>query len=122
MKIPLHSFPALHLFQCKFFIYVTKTCLNLSTHSRKPEDYNGPIIFEIEKVLPNQFKILIFATVITKMSLFSGAIGCCLSNFLKVLKKSSLTDISIDWGGFFHNINLKNNSAIVIPWFSTVCG
>ena len=27
-------------------------------------------------------------------------------------------EFQIDWGGLFHDINLKNNDAIVIPWFS----
>ena len=27
---------------CKFFTYVTKTCANLTTYSRKPENYNAP--------------------------------------------------------------------------------
>ena len=31
----------------KFFTYVTKTCLNITTYSRKPGKYNGTIIFEI---------------------------------------------------------------------------
>ena len=38
------------------------------------------------------------------------------------VKKSSLTKILIDWGGLFHDINLKNNGAIVNLWFSTICG
>jgi hypothetical protein len=38
------------------------------------------------------------------------------------VKKSSLTKILIDWGGLFHEINIKNNGAIVIPRFSTLCG
>ena len=33
---------------CKCFTYVTKTCANLTTYSRKPENYNGTIIFEID--------------------------------------------------------------------------
>ena len=33
---------------CKFFTYVTKTRANLTTYSRKPENYNGIIIFEID--------------------------------------------------------------------------
>ena len=32
----------------KFFTYVTKTCANLTTNSRKLENYNGTIIFEID--------------------------------------------------------------------------
>ena len=32
----------------KFFTYVTKTRANLTTYSRKPENYNGTIIFEID--------------------------------------------------------------------------
>ena len=31
----------------KCFTYVTKTCANLTTYSRKPENYNGTIIIEI---------------------------------------------------------------------------
>ena len=39
------------------------------------------------------------------------------------MKKSSLTKILIDWQqGLFHDINLKNNGAILILWFSTICG
>ena len=32
----------------KFFTYVTKTRANLTIHSRKPKNYNGTIIFEID--------------------------------------------------------------------------
>ena len=28
----------------------------------------------------------------------------------------------IDWGGLLHDINLKNNGAIVIPRFTTIFG
>ena len=31
-----------------FFTHVTKTCPNLTTYSRKPENNNGTIIFEID--------------------------------------------------------------------------
>ena len=43
----------------KFFTYVTKTRLNLSTHSRKPGNHNCIIIFEIDimkKSSPNHLK------------------------------------------------------------------
>ena len=33
------------------------------------------------------------------------------------MEKSSLTQILIDWGGLFDEINLKNNVAIVFPGF-----
>ena len=33
---------------CKCFTCVTKTIANLTTYSRKPGDYNGTIIFEID--------------------------------------------------------------------------
>ena len=33
---------------CKRFTYVAKTRANLITYSRKPENYNGTIIFEID--------------------------------------------------------------------------
>ena len=32
----------------KFFTYVTKTRPNLTTYSRKPGNYNGTIIFDID--------------------------------------------------------------------------
>ena len=32
----------------KCFTYVNKTCANLTTYSKKPENYNGTIIFEID--------------------------------------------------------------------------
>ena len=32
----------------KVVMYVTKTCVNLSTYSRKPGYYNGAINFEID--------------------------------------------------------------------------
>ena len=47
---------------CKCFTYVTKTIANLTTYSRKPGNYNGTIIFEID-IMKNsspQFKIHIF--------------------------------------------------------------
>ena len=34
--------------KCKCFTCVTKTIANLTTYSRKPGDYNGTIIFEID--------------------------------------------------------------------------
>ena len=79
----------------------TKTCLNLTTYSRKPWNYNDTIIIEFDimkKSSPLNLKFTFFVT------------------------KSSLTKILIDWGGLFHDINLNNNGVIVIPWFSTICG
>ena len=32
----------------KCLTYVAKTIANLTTHSRKPGDYNGTIIFEVD--------------------------------------------------------------------------
>ena len=37
-----------YLFMGKYFTYVTKTCAHLFTYSRKPGNYNGTIIFEID--------------------------------------------------------------------------
>ena len=36
--------------------YVTKTCANLTAYSRKPENYNGTIIFEID-IMKNSSRI-----------------------------------------------------------------
>ena len=87
IQIKFTFWPAADYYICKRFTYVAKTCANLTTYSRKPENYNGTIIFEID-----------------------------------IVKKSSLTKIWIDWGRVFHDINLKNNGAIVILRFSTICG
>ena len=40
----------------KCFTYVTKTRANLTIYSRKPENYNGTIIFEID-IMKNSFPI-----------------------------------------------------------------
>ena len=56
-----------------FFSYVTKTCQHLSTYSRKPGNYNGTIIFEVDimkKFSPLKSKFTFFATVKTKIKLF----------------------------------------------------
>ena len=42
----------------KFFTYVTKTHANLTTYSRKPENYNGIIIFEID-IMKNSSQIIL---------------------------------------------------------------
>ena len=58
--------------QCKCFTYVTKTMANLSTFSRKPWNYNGTIIFEIDIMknsYPLNLKFTLFATVKTKITL-----------------------------------------------------
>ena len=57
---------------CKYFMYVAKTCANLTKYSRKPENYNGTIIFEIDiikKSCPLNLKFTFFATVKTKITL-----------------------------------------------------
>ena len=56
----------------KFFMYVTKTIANLTTYSRKPGDYNGTIIFEIDIMKnssPLNLKFTFFATIKTKITL-----------------------------------------------------
>ena len=88
----------------KFFTYVTKTHANLSTYSRKPGNYNDTIIFEIywyhEKVFPNQFKIHIFATVKTKMSLLFWCNQLLLSVTFSVNKKQTKQWKSQVWQQF----------------------
>ena len=36
--------------------------------------------------------------------------------------QKSQVKILNNWGGHFHDINLRNNGAIVILWFSIICG
>ena len=56
----------------KCFTCVTKTIANLTTYSRKPGDYNGTIIFEIDIMKnssPFNLEVTFFATVKTKITL-----------------------------------------------------
>ena len=118
--------------QCKFFMYVHMSPelvhMYLTTYSRKPGNYNGTIIFEIDimkKSSPINSKFIYLQLSKPKCYFFSVAISCNLSNFQRkpnqtkqpkvFVKKSSLTKTLID-------INHRNNAAIVIPWFSTLCG
>ena len=94
---------------------------DLVTFSRKPENHNGINIFW------DQFKNSHFC----HCHFFSLQSAVALSNFQCKQKqtkqpkhlwnKSSLTKNLMDWGGFFHGINLKNEDAIVIPRFSAIC-
>ena len=56
----------------KCFTYVTKTIAILTTYSRKPGDYNGTVIFEIDIMKnssPLNLKFTSFVTVKTKITL-----------------------------------------------------
>ena len=56
----------------KCFMYATITIANLTTYSRKPGNYNGTIIFEIDTMknsFPLNSKFTFFATVKTKITL-----------------------------------------------------
>ena len=62
--------------------YVTKTCPNLSTYSKKLENHNNIIIIEIDtmkKSCPMNSKILFLRLSKAKCHFFSGAVA--LSNF-----------------------------------------
>ena len=66
--------------ECKCFTYVTKTCPNLITYSRKPGNYNGTIIFEIDimkKSYPINLKLAFLHLSKPKHHFFSGAISWC---------------------------------------------
>ena len=138
-QITIHQVLAIHTYEncvqmtVNFFTYVTKTGLNLTTYTKKPGNNNGTIIFEIDimkKSYPVNLKFTSLPLSKPKWHFFSGAVSwcsqlCCSVNKNKTktfVKKSSLTKILIDSVRLFHNINLKNNDAIVIPRFSTVCG
>ena len=97
----------------KCFMYVTKTIANLTTYSRKPGDY-------IFCHCPNQNNTSLHCySLYAQQKTAETITNKATKTFVK---KSSLTKIIIDWGGLFHDINVKNNGAIVIPWFSTLCG
>ena len=119
----------------KFFTHVTKTCVNLNKYSRKPENYNGTIIFEID-IIKNSSPINLN---LCQTWLFQKKIGCFFCfNLLWSWAGSAASpaekkhyfgfdsdkrcEFWIKWGWVFHDVNLKNNGAIVIPRFSTICG
>ena len=64
----------------KFFTYVSKTHANLSTYSRKPGNYNGIIIFEIDimrKSSPINLKFIFLPLSKPNWRFFSGAVSWC---------------------------------------------
>ena len=71
---------------CKCFTYVTKTIANSTTSSRKPGDYDGTIIFEID-IMKNSSrlnsKFTFFATVKTKITLLFCLFHSTLSSAFK---------------------------------------
>ena len=65
------------LTKSKCFTYVAKTRANLTTHSRKPENYNGTIIFEIDIMKnssPLNLKFTLFAMSKPKQQFFSAGL------------------------------------------------
>ena len=64
-------------YTCKCFTCVTKTCANLTTYSRKPGDYNGTIILEID-IMKNSsslnLKFTLFAMSKPKQQFFSAGL------------------------------------------------
>ena len=110
-----------------FHLCHQKLVRTYQTCSRKPGNYNGTIIFVIDirkKLLPTQFKIHIFCHCQNQnnTSLYAQQKTAGTKTNKTFVKKSSLTKILIDWGGLFHDINLKNNGVIVILRFCTTCG
>ena len=62
---------------CKCFTCFTKTFANLTTYSRKPGDYNGTIIFEIDIMKnssPLNLKFTLFAMSKPKQQFFSAGL------------------------------------------------
>ena len=113
----------------KCFTYVTKTRANLTTYSRKPENYNGTIIFEID-IMKNSSPINLNLGHTWLFHKFFGCFFCF--DLLWSWVESAVSPVLfwhgkecefwIVWGWVFHDVNLKNNGAIVIPRFFTICG
>ena len=61
-----------YVLYCKCFTYVAKTRANLTTYSRKPENYNGTIIFEID-IMKNSSPINLN---LCQTWLFHNCFGC----------------------------------------------
>ena len=120
----------------KCFTYVTKTCANLTKYSRKPENYNGTIIFKID-IMKNSSPINLN---LCQTWLFHKCFGCffCFDLLSHLEAESAVSPaekkcyfgfhsgkkcyFSIEWGRVFHDVKLKINGAFVIPRFSTICG
>ena len=81
-KDPFFANHTIHQFvnkqeRCKCFMCVTKTITNLTTYSRKPGDYNGTIIFEIDIMKnssPLNLKFTLFAMSNPKQQFFSAGL------------------------------------------------
>ena len=119
----------------KFFTYVTKPRAHLSTYSRKLGNYNDTIIFEIDIIKkqkrssPLIIKIHIFChsqnqnnTSLQCHSLYAQQKTAETITYKTTKTFVKKSQILIDWGGLFHDINLEIHSANVIPQFSTICG
>ena len=107
----------------KCFTHVTKICANLTTYSRKPENYNGTIIFEID-IMKNSSPISLN---LCQTWIFHKCFGCyCFWKFqlFSAEHKMSHTEencyfgfdsgktvnFKLSWEDFFMVcINLKNN-------------
>ena len=75
--------------------------------------------------------------IFAKLDFFTNVFSCfvfyCFSCFLHkvsdteencyfVFERGKKCEFEIEWGGLFHDINIKNNGATVIPQLSTICG
>ena len=118
---------------CKFYTYVTKTCPNSSTYSRKLGNHNGIVIFEVDvKKSPAQWiqnshfcncqiqKVTSFLVLLLSVTF---SVNKNKQNSQSNCEKGKF-DKDFNWLGrkLFHDINLKNIGAFVIPWFYTTCG
>ena len=121
----------------KCFTYVTKTCDNLTTYSRKPENYNGTIIFEIDIMknsspinlnvcqtwLLHKFLVVSFVLIysVTLRSWAESAVSTAELEVLFWFSKRQKMGI-LNWVGVSFSWNQsKKNGAIVSPMFSTLC-
>ena len=104
-------------------MYVTKTCANLTTYSRKPENYNGTIIFEID-IMKNLSPINLN---LCQTWLFhkSFCYFFCFDLLWSWAKSVVSPAEKKCYFGFdsgkkyeFQIVNLKNNGPIITPWFS----
>ena len=125
-------------YRWKCFTYLTKTIANLTTYSRKPGNYSGTIILQIDIVKKsspinlNLCQTWLFYKFFGRffcfdLLLYSMKLSweCCESSRKEVLfwfwhwqKMWILNSVGMS----FSWCNLKNNGAIVIPRFSTKCG
>ena len=101
----------------KFFTHVTKTLANLTTYSRKPENYNGTIIFEID-IMKNLSPI---NSNLCQTWLFHKCFGCLVCFCLLKVTETTADSKRKDFDSGKNVSFLSILSAIKKVWYLNQC-